>query len=88
MFMKRFAAVASAVVATFCAVTAFAQAPAPTAPKTAAATAKKTTPARDPKTGQFVKKGAATPTAKTAKTTPARDPKTGQFIKTGAPAKP
>jgi hypothetical protein len=68
--------------------------------KTTPKTTKKM-PARDPKTGRFIKADgggksvtmkATTTTPKTVKVTPARDPKTGRFIstKTGtgsAPAK-
>ncbi|MBS1717223.1 MAG: hypothetical protein JSS72_05785 [Armatimonadetes bacterium] len=38
-------------------------------------------PARDPKTGKFMKKDAKTASKKTAKKLPPRDPKTGRFMK-------
>jgi hypothetical protein len=59
---------------------AFAQAP-KKAHKMTAKTASKKMPARDAKTGRFIK--SAKTTSKTGKKLPARDAKTGRFIKSG-----
>ena len=64
----------------------------PKTPPTTTSAAKKKMPARDPKTGRYMKttphtpamsgkKGGSTSTTKSTKKMPARDPKTGRFIK-------
>jgi len=49
--------------------------------------ASKNSPARDPKTGRFIKKTSVSAKTGAKKKLPARDPKTGRFIKSGATAK-
>jgi hypothetical protein len=94
---RLFVAVVASIAASLSAVAAFAQSPKPS--PSPAGKMGKMAPARDPKTGKFVKgggkmsamsgkKGGSVMGKTGGKKTPPRDPKTGRFVKASpAPAK-